>query len=111
MRFREFSDPFDQAGQLPSVATCAVRRWVSIGCEPAPPHDVEPQSGRTTYLRLTKREAVRQRRDNEERWERLQRFFADLDLDPVLLTTADPVTILDTFIGWSEQRLYWRGRW
>jgi hypothetical protein len=40
MRFREFSGPFDQAGQLPSVAICAVRRWVSIGCEPAPPHDV-----------------------------------------------------------------------
>lgn len=72
---------------------------------------IEPQTGRTTFLRLTKREAVVQRRRNEERWQRLQRFFAGLDLDPVLLTTSDPVAILDAFTGWSEQRQYWRGRW
>ena len=71
---------------------------------------IEPQTGRTTFLRLTRREAVAQRRQNEERWELLQRFFAELDLDPVLLTTSDPMAILDAFTGWSEQRLYWRGR-
>ena len=72
---------------------------------------VEPQTGRTTFLRLTRREALAQRRQNEERWERLQQFFVGLDLDPVLLTTSDPVAILDEFTSWSEQRLYWRGRW
>jgi hypothetical protein len=29
----------------------------------------------------------------------------------VLLTTSDPAAILDAFIAWSEQRMYWRGRW
>jgi hypothetical protein len=72
---------------------------------------IEPQTGRTTFLRLTRREAVAQRRQNEERWELLKGFFAGLDLDPVLLTTSDPLEILDAFTGWSEQRLYWRGRW
>lgn len=72
---------------------------------------VEPQTGRTTFLRLTRREAREQRRHNEERWERLQRFFAGLDLDPVLLTTSDSIEMLDAFTSWSEQRLYWRGRW
>ncbi|HZC29268.1 MAG TPA: DUF58 domain-containing protein [Gaiellaceae bacterium] len=71
---------------------------------------VEPQTGRTTFLRLTRREARDQRRDNEERWERLQRFFGELDLDAVLLTTSDSSEILDAFTSWSEQRLYWRGR-
>jgi Protein of unknown function DUF58 len=70
----------------------------------------EPQTGRTTFLRLTKREADRQRCRNEERWERLQRFFASLDLDPVQLTTSNPGEILNAFTSWSEQRLYWRGR-
>ena len=32
---------------------------------------VEPQSGKTTFLRLTRREALHRRRANEERWERM----------------------------------------
>jgi len=44
MRFREFSEFCDQAGRVPSVGTRAVRRYVSIGCEPVPAHDVEPPS-------------------------------------------------------------------
>ena len=44
MRFREFSDFIDHAGQIPSVGTPAVRRYVSIGCEPVPRHDVEQPS-------------------------------------------------------------------
>jgi uncharacterized protein (DUF58 family) len=71
---------------------------------------VEPQTGRTSFLRLTQREAVAQRRHNEERWERLQRLFAGLDLDPVLLTSADPAAILDVFTLWSEGRHQWRER-
>lgn len=44
MRFREFSDLSDHAGQIPSVGTRPVRRYVSIGCEPVPPHEVEQPS-------------------------------------------------------------------
>lgn len=71
---------------------------------------VDPRSGRSTFLRLTKAEARAQRARNEERWRRLQHLFAELDLDEVLLTSSDAADILDAFIGWSEQRSYWRGR-
>jgi uncharacterized protein (DUF58 family) len=65
---------------------------------------------RVTFLRLTKAEARERRRLNEERWERLQRFFMNLDFDPVPLTTSNPADILDAFTWWAEQRQSWRGR-
>ena len=71
---------------------------------------VEPQSGRTSFLRLSKTEAQARRRANEERWERLQRTFAMLDVDPVSVSTSNPADILETFTLWAEQRMYWRGR-
>jgi hypothetical protein len=49
MRFREFSDLSDHAGQVPSAGTRAVRRYVSIGREPVPPHDVEPVGVMTIF--------------------------------------------------------------
>jgi hypothetical protein len=71
----------------------------------------EPQTGRTTFLRLSRREAVERRRANEERWRRLQRTFSMLDLDPVHISTSNPIEILEAFTQWAEQRMYWRGRW
>jgi hypothetical protein len=72
---------------------------------------LQPQTGKATFLRLSRREAVQRRRANEERWERLQRTFALLDLDPVVLSTGNPAEILDAFSWWAEQRMYWRGGW
>jgi uncharacterized protein (DUF58 family) len=72
---------------------------------------VEPQTGKTTFLRLSKREALERRRANEERWRRLQRTFALLDLDPVSISTNNPAEILEAFTLWAEQRMYWRVRW
>jgi uncharacterized protein (DUF58 family) len=71
----------------------------------------EPQTGKTTFLRLSRREAVGRRRANEERWRRLQHTFSMLDLDPVHISTSDPMEILEAFTQWAEQRMYWRGRW
>jgi hypothetical protein len=71
---------------------------------------VEPQTGKTRFLRLSKQEAQARRRANEERWGRLQRTFAMLDLDPVPISTSNPADILETFTLWAEQRMYWRGR-
>jgi uncharacterized protein (DUF58 family) len=71
---------------------------------------VEPQTNRVTLLRVTRREALERRRQNEERWQRTLRTFSLLDLDPVVLTSANPIDILEEFTSWSEQRLYWRGR-
>jgi hypothetical protein len=62
-------------------------------------------------MRLSRREALARRRANEERWTRLQQTFAMLDLDPVAISTSNPVDILETFTLWAEQRMYWRGRW
>ena len=72
---------------------------------------VEPQTGKTTFLRLSKREALERRRANEERWQRLQQTFALLDLDPVSISTNNPAEILEAFTLWAEQRMYWRVRW
>jgi uncharacterized protein (DUF58 family) len=71
---------------------------------------VDPRRGRVTFLRLTRVEARERRRANEERWARLRRFFAELDFDPVLVTSSDGADILDAFTGWAEQRQSWRGR-
>jgi len=71
---------------------------------------VVPSTGKTTFLRLSRREALERRRRNEERWERLLGTFAVLDLDPVLLATSGPVEILDAFTRWAEQRTFWRER-
>ena len=71
---------------------------------------VEPQTGRTRFLRLTSAEVRERREHNESRWARLQRTFALFDLDPIAITTSDPVQILEHFTTWAEQRLYWRGR-
>ena len=72
---------------------------------------VEPQTGRTRFLRLSRGEARERREHNERRWTRLQRTFAAFDLDPVAIKSTDPTEILEQFTEWSEQRLYWRGRW
>jgi hypothetical protein len=44
MRFREFSDSSDHAGRIPNLGTRAGPQYVSIGCEPVPPHEVEQPS-------------------------------------------------------------------
>jgi uncharacterized protein (DUF58 family) len=71
---------------------------------------VDPSSGRLSYLRVSRSEALERRRVNEERWTRLQRAFVTLDLDPVVVESEDPAAVLVAFVTWSEQRQFWRGR-
>ncbi len=71
---------------------------------------VEPQTGRTRFLRLSRSEAAGRRAENEERWRRLIETFAVLDLDPVIVETAEPTAVLDAFLRWAEQRQFTRGR-
>ena len=71
---------------------------------------VEPSTGRLAYLRLSRAAALERRGANEERWARLLRTFAALDLDPVIVDSADPAAVLVAFVAWSEQRMFWRGR-
>src|SRR5919205_1400516 len=58
---------------------------------------VEPQTGRTRFLRLSRGEARERREHNERRWTRLQRTFAAFDLDPVAIKSTDPTEILGQF--------------
>ena len=71
---------------------------------------VDPTNGRLSYLRVSRREALERRRTNEERWTRLHRTFAGLDLDPVVIQSDDPGAVLVAFVAWSEQRMFFRGR-
>jgi uncharacterized protein (DUF58 family) len=71
---------------------------------------VDPETGRMSYLRLGRAEALERRRANEARWEQLLRTFSTLDLDPVVVPSADPADVLVSFVTWSEQRMFWRGR-
>lgn len=71
---------------------------------------VVPRTGRLTYLRVSRREALERKARNEDRWRRLLESFALLDLEPVVLSTSDPGRILEEFTTWAEQRKYWRAR-
>jgi uncharacterized protein (DUF58 family) len=84
------------------------RSFPDIGGVTVPVAD--PRRGRTTFLRLTRAEAAERRRENEERWRRLIDEFTYLDLEPIVVSTVDPVEILAVFTWWAEQRILWRGR-
>jgi hypothetical protein len=70
----------------------------------------DPRRKRTTFLRLSRAEAVDRRHANEERWRRLIEEFTHRDLEAVAVSSNDPVQILDSFTWWAEQRILWRGR-
>jgi uncharacterized protein (DUF58 family) len=69
---------------------------------------LDPQTGNTSYLRLTRREVAEQRERNEARWQKVLDTFAFLDLEPVIVSSARPDHILDAFVWWSEKRIHWR---
>lgn len=71
---------------------------------------LEPSSGNTTYLRLTRSEADARRRANEARWVELDRAFSRLDLETVVISSNNPAKILESFVWWADQRTQWRGQ-
>jgi len=64
----------------------------------------DPRTGRIGDVRLTRREAAARRRANEERLELLLGYFEAVDLDPVLVSSDDPVEILTSFLEWADLR-------
>ena len=60
--------------------------------------------GSALPARLTAREAAERRIANEERLRKLLHDFAKLDVDPVLLSSHEPLDILDAFLHWHERR-------
>jgi uncharacterized protein (DUF58 family) len=55
-------------------------------------------------VRLTRREAAERRHANEARLLALLDGFAALDVDPVLLSSHDPLDVLDAFLQWHQRR-------
>jgi Protein of unknown function DUF58 len=55
-------------------------------------------------VRLTRREAAARRHANEDRLRTLLDGFAVLDVDPVLLSSHEPLDILAAFQRWHERR-------
>jgi hypothetical protein len=70
----------------------------------------DPETGRTSGIRLNKREARERRDANEARLRDLVTTFRRLQFDPILLDTEDPVAVDEAFIRWSVRRRLARGR-
>ena len=64
----------------------------------------DARSGRLSPARLTKKECATRREANEERLGTLLETLRDLDIDPVLVSSADPPEILASFLAWTEMR-------
>lgn len=64
----------------------------------------DAETGRMAPVRLRRREAEARRDANEARTRSLLDTFRALDVDPVLVSSSDPATILAGFLAWSELR-------
>jgi uncharacterized protein (DUF58 family) len=65
---------------------------------------VDPRSGVTELVRLSRREVRELRRANEQRLADLVAELVSLDLEPVVLGTSDPFEIDRAFVEWAELR-------
>ena len=61
-------------------------------------------SGAFHPVRLTRREAAERRVANEERLRSLVDGFAAIEIDPVLISSHEPLDVLDAFLHWHERR-------
>jgi uncharacterized protein (DUF58 family) len=71
---------------------------------------VDPASGELRPAAFTSREAEQLRLENEGRRAGLVRMLRSLDLDPVLLSSADHGDVFAAFLAWADRRFYARGR-
>jgi Protein of unknown function DUF58 len=55
-------------------------------------------------VRLSRTEVEERREANEQRLSRLLETFSTLEIDPVLLPSAEPLDILSAFLRWHERR-------
>jgi uncharacterized protein (DUF58 family) len=68
----------------------------------------DPATGRTRYVRLSRREASARREANEARWRDLLASFRHLALDPVVVESSNRADMLGSFLAWAERRRYAR---
>jgi hypothetical protein len=70
----------------------------------------DPETGTTSSVRLTAKEALERNESNQARLRQLSQGFQRLQFDPVLLDTEDPTAIDAAFIRWAIRRRVTRGR-
>ena len=85
------------------------RSFPDVGGISVPFYDQTMQ--RFVPVRLTQREALRERVENEARANELLARLRSLDLGPVLLTTSDRGDIFQAFLEWADERIVSRGHW
>ena len=71
---------------------------------------VDPDTGETRRVRLTKKETDALRAANEARFAELQTTFRTLGLDAVEISSDGPADMLAAFLAWADRRQYTRGR-
>jgi uncharacterized protein (DUF58 family) len=71
---------------------------------------VDATTGRTTLVRLSAGEVEERRERNKERQRRLVHELRALDTDPVVVSSHEWRDVVFTFLTWSDQRLFTRGR-
>ena len=69
----------------------------------------DPATGRVVPVFVTRREAERLRRENEERVAGLTRDFRSLGVEPVFVASHAPGDVLDAFLRWADLRVVARG--
>jgi uncharacterized protein (DUF58 family) len=85
------------------------RSFPDVGGVVLPLHD--QTTGKFVPVRLTEREAVRRREENEAQAERLLAQLRSLALGPVLVTTSERADIFQAFLEWADERIVSRGHW
>ena len=71
---------------------------------------VDPATGKTRYVELTRSRGAERRRENEERRPELLRELRGFDLDPVLVETSELRSVHAAFLAWADRRRSARGR-
>lgn len=69
----------------------------------------DPRSGEVALVRLSRRQALRRREENERRRRDLHTELASFGLETVELTDSDPAAVDAAFVAWAEERR--RRRW
>jgi len=70
----------------------------------------DPETGNVSLVRFPASEVAARRTANEERYRDLLRTLRALDMDPVVVPSADHKDIVFSFLSWADQRQFTRGR-
>jgi uncharacterized protein (DUF58 family) len=78
------------------------RSFPDVGGVAVPVFD--PATGRREVLRMTSGEARRRRARNEARFQSLLDGFADLGVEPVVISSSQAADVLEAFLEWAGDR-------